>query len=108
MKSLCEFLGLDSESVKETSAETFDEVYWASTMLLYHEGLIFIPDYLDPVYRNPEHTQEGALQHLRWVCAKMISFLGSCPSTHVKFRYDLLGLPQHLARYTKGIPRRYL
>ena len=38
----------------------------------------------------------------------MINFLGSSPSAHIKCKYDLLGLPLHLTRYTNGVPRATL
>ena len=35
----------------------------------------------------------------------MISFLGSCPTTHIIFRYNIHGLPEHLSVYSKGVAR---
>ena len=106
VRTLLEFPGVDSATVREMSAETKDEVYCLSALMLYHCGLIYVPDFLHSAYKNPLHSMEGALKRLRWACARMISFLGSCPSSHILYRYDLKGLPEHLARFTEGIARR--
>ena len=73
--------------------------------MLYHCGLIYLPEYLHSSYHNPLHSMEGANRRMRWACAKMISFLGSCPKTHILFRYNVHGLPEHLYGYSKGFAR---
>ena len=67
-----EFLGVDSTTVREMSAETKDEVYCISLLMLYHCGLIYLPEYLHSSYLNPLHSMEGAIRRMRWACAKII------------------------------------
>ena len=69
VRTVLEFLGVDRATVREMSAETKDEVYCISLLMLYHCGLIYVPDYLHSSYRNPLHTMEGAIKRLRWACA---------------------------------------
>ena len=38
---------------------------------------------------------------MRWACAKMISYLGSCPQV----KYKVHGLPEHLSVYSRGVAR---
>ena len=89
VRTLMEFLGVDSATVREMSAETKDEVYCVSVLMLYHCGLIYVPDFLHSAYKNSLHSIGGPLKRLRWACTRMISFLGSskglqgCLQTHL-------------------------
>ena len=105
VRAVMEFLGVDKATVREMSAETKDETYCISLLMLYHCGLIYLPEYLHSSYRNPLHSMDGAIRRMRWACAKMISFLGSCPQTHIIFKYNVHGLPEHLSVYSRGVAR---
>ena len=65
VRTLMEFLGVDSATVREMSAEPKDKVYCVSALMLYHCGLIYVPDFLHSAYKNPLHSTEGALKRLR-------------------------------------------
>ena len=82
-----------------------NEVYCTWIMMLVHLGFIRIPGHLDKAYSNPGHTMEGALNSLRWLAPDFINNLGSDPEATVKMRYNQVGLPKHLVKYSKGIPR---
>ena len=103
--ALLEFLGVDRATMRSMSAEAKDETYCVGLLMLYHCGLIHPPNFLHSSYHNPNHSMDGAIRRMRWAVPKMISYLGSNPATHITFKYNVLGLPNHLREYSKGVAR---
>ena len=46
VRAVMDFLGVDQATVRSMSAEMKDETYCISLLMLYHCGLIYLPDYL--------------------------------------------------------------
>ena len=103
--ALLEFLGVERVTIRAMSAESKDEAYCVTLLMMNHCGLIHLPHYLHSSYHNINHTMDGAIRRMRWAVPKMTSYLGSDPATHILFRYNVLGLPIHLREFSKAVPR---
>ena len=92
VRAVMEFLGVDKATVREMSAETKDETYCISLLMLYHCGLIYLPEYLHSSYRNPLHSMEGAIKRMRALGASMYRWARCKYLSHLIFgRYNSEG-----------------
>ena len=71
------------------------EAYRAFLIMMASQGIIIMPEWMPPQYRNPRHSFETGMNRLRYCAPALVSELGSDPEHTIASRC-LNNIPEHL------------
>ena len=103
--SVLQFIGVERNIIRDMPVESRDESYCILSVMMKLCGLIDLPPNLHQAYHNDAHTMDGCMQRLRWAVPRLQSYLGSDAATHIRFMFNMYGVPPHMRAYSRAVPR---